>query len=141
MASGRRESRSSKPVPSQVRKPIQIKPLEQNAATSSTICGVCRRPDCKLQSHKAYLANRRQTTAAKTVETPNRSESASPPNQLGPVYTQSYAYTKALPSLGAGKLDGFNDLPIPEGHKIDLHESVYNREFHSTRCSESRSIM
>ncbi|EXJ74110.1 uncharacterized protein A1O5_02404 [Cladophialophora psammophila CBS 110553] len=123
MASGqRRDISHASSVPS---------PIKQTSTDPPTTCGVCRRPGCQLRSHRAYLAHRSRTAAA-TKKFSDKSDAPGKddhqrPKLLETSYARSYAYTRALPSLGAGRLDGFHDLPVPGGHQLDLHQAVYNR--------------
>ncbi|OAP63601.1 hypothetical protein AYL99_02828 [Fonsecaea erecta] len=120
-----------------------IIPLEQTstndpATTTTATCGVCRRPQCQLHSHRAYLAHRSRrgassattttTTTNQTIDRLNRLKESRQhrPKLLETSYARSYAYTRTPPTLGAGRLDGFHDLPVTGGHRVDLHQSVYN---------------
>ena len=137
MAPTHREFSRVKRVPGQLRTRVDISPSGFDRSSASATCGVCRRSDCQLHSHRAYLAHRHpivtKTPTGKHREVDNNLK----PRLLQTSYTKSYAYTRVLPSLGAGRLDGFNDLPIPGGHQLDLHQSVYNCEF----CYQSRLRM
>jgi len=136
MASNRRDISRIKPVPSQVQTHRTNSPATSDAthaSSTSSICRVCRRAQCRLQSHKAYIAHQRKFT---TETPPAKSSELEAEDRLKAklvetTYAKSYAYTKTPPSLGAGRLDGFNDLPVPGGHQLDLHQSVYNRESQS----------
>src|SRR5262245_60641850 len=107
------------------------------SATSPLLCGVCRRPKCQLQSHKAYIASRKRPPAKQQIKTPTSESSDDRLVLLNPSYTKSYAYTPVTPvsspgvpySVSAGRLDGFHDLPIPNGDRSELHQAVYNCEF------------
>ncbi|KIW91950.1 uncharacterized protein Z519_06932 [Cladophialophora bantiana CBS 173.52] len=105
-------------------------PNKQTSTDPPTTCGVCRRPGCQLRSHRAYLVHRSRSGAA-TKKFSDKSDAPGKgdhqrPKLLETSYARSYAYTRALPSLGAGRLDGFHDLPVPGGHQLDLHQAVYN---------------
>ena len=93
-------------------------------------CAVCRRPGCQLQSHKTYLPYRRRETKEiiKSEETTLKAAQLKPSSAS---YSSSYAFTRNVPSatphgISAGRLDGFHELPIPEGHRSELHHAVYS---------------
>ncbi|OQV09022.1 hypothetical protein CLAIMM_13207, partial [Cladophialophora immunda] len=114
-------------------------PTRQTSKEPPTTCGVCRRPRCQLHSHRAYLAHRSRrgggsgggATKKPTEQQPEGTGEDDPPPPRRPKlletsYARSYAYTRTVPSLGAGRLDGFHDLPVAGGHQAELHQSVYN---------------
>ena len=113
-------------------------------------CAVCRRPQCQLQSHTAYLVHRRRTTK-QTLETLRKPQVPDEPQLLDTAYARSYAFTRALPSIlphciSSGRLDGFHDLPVPGGHQPELHHAVYSCEsiceaFPVTVCDKGSKLM
>lgn len=104
-------------------------------------CVVCRRPACRLQSHQNYLAHRRRTT--KELINHAKGEHKTTDDQVSDTaYTSSYALTRDIPpttsdphGINSGRLDGFHDLPIPGGHRTELHNAVYSGKSSVTQNS------
>lgn len=97
-------------------------------------CAVCRRPGCRLQSHQTYLAHRLRTTK-EVVNRPKGEHTTTNAKVLDRAYSASYAFTRDNPpttnsphGINSGRLDGFNDLPVPGGHRTELHHAVYSSE-------------
>ena len=107
----------------------------------SASCAVCRRPGCQLQSHQTYLTHRRRETKD-LIKHPKQSQEtaqtkpSSPTTTSSTSYASSYAFTRTPRSasphgINSGRLDGFHDLPVPQGHRTELHHAVY-----SGKCRE-----
>ncbi|KEF59496.1 uncharacterized protein A1O9_04340 [Exophiala aquamarina CBS 119918] len=113
-----------KPTP----QPDRYVKVEKDAA-----CAVCRRPGCRLQSHQTYLTHRRRATK-ELVNSPIGKQQSAKDRVPETAYASSYAFTRdASPSttpsphgIGSGRLNGFSDLPVPGGHRTDLHHAVYS---------------
>lgn len=95
-------------------------------------CAVCRRPGCRLQSHQTYLTHRRRTTK-EVINNPRGKQQTTKDRVSDPAYASSYAFTRDTPpttnsphGINSGRLDGFHDLPVPGGHRTELHHAVYS---------------
>ncbi|KAI1618272.1 hypothetical protein EDD36DRAFT_459925 [Exophiala viscosa] len=107
-----------------------ISPETLVSSNEPTPCTVCHRYECRLRSHKSWIAQRPREP--RYLTTPARAQrDYFGPKVLGQNYTRSYAFTRALPStvphsVSSGRLDGFHDLPVPGGEQPELHQAVYS---------------
>lgn len=105
-------------------------------------CAVCRRPGCRLQSHQTYLTHRRRTTK-EVINNPRGNQPTTNDRVSDTAYASSYAFTRDIPpttssphGINSGRLDGFHDLPVPGGHRTDLHHAVYSGKFSMIKGSD-----
>src|SRR2546423_925041 len=94
---------------------------------SSTICHVCQRRACTLNSHKAYAKGIKHNTQSSEGRVQRQSHQNVVNNAS---YANSYAYhfTQSFVDvdIAAGRVDPFYELPIPDSTHPQLHRLFHD---------------
>lgn len=108
------------------------KPLKSSTAKPKiAICQVCRRLNCTLRSHKAFISAivAANQEAEKSISSSSSDDS---PRFRDELFTKSYAYFWAQqfidPDIAADQFDPFHKLPLPD----ELNNGEMHGLFH--RC-------